>query len=58
MLPDADLKVLAGAAPDPHSVVAWMIDAANQAGGMDNITAMIARFHEPTNDSAKTEGDV
>jgi len=48
MLPDADLKVLAGSAPDPHTVVAWMIDAANQAGGKDNVTAMIAQLHEPT----------
>ena len=48
MLPEAELKLLAGAAPDPHTVVAWMIDAANQAGGMDNITAMIAQFHEPS----------
>jgi serine/threonine protein phosphatase PrpC len=51
MLPDADLKVLAGRSPDPHSVVAWMIDAANQAGGMDNVTAMIAHLHPSTSES-------
>lgn len=43
MLPDADLKALVERAPDPHAVVAWMIDAANQAGGTDNVTALFAR---------------
>ncbi len=57
MLPDADLKVLAAGSPDPHSVVAWMIDAANQAGGMDNITAMIARIHDPTSESVAAASD-
>ena len=47
MLPDAELKALAGRAPDPHAVAAWMIDAANQAGGKDNVTALIAQLHEP-----------
>ncbi len=47
MLPDADLKALAEATPDPHAEVAWMIDAANQAGGTDNITALVARIHQP-----------
>jgi serine/threonine protein phosphatase PrpC len=45
MLPDAELKALAGRAPDPHAIAAWMIDAANQAGGKDNVTAMIAQIH-------------
>ena len=48
MLPDADLKRIAASAPDPHTVVAWMIDAANQAGGLDNVTAMIAQIHART----------
>jgi len=29
-----------------------MIDAANQAGGLDNITAMIADFREPAGNSS------
>jgi protein phosphatase len=41
MLPDDDLKTLTERAPDPHAAVAWLVDAANQAGGMDNITAMM-----------------
>jgi len=45
MLPDTDLKALADRAPDAHTGVAWMIDAANQAGGADNITAMIVQVH-------------
>ena len=47
MLSDTELKALAGRAPDPHAVAAWMIDAANQAGGMDNVTAVVAQLHEP-----------
>jgi serine/threonine protein phosphatase PrpC len=52
MLPDTDLRVLAEGAPDSHTVVAWMIDAANQAGGTDNITAMVVQVHSPTSESA------
>jgi protein phosphatase len=52
MLPDEDLKALADRAPDAHTGVAWMIDAANQAGGADNITAMVVQVHESTSDSA------
>jgi len=48
MLADQDLKRLAERAPDPHAGVAWMIDVANQAGGLDNVTAMIAQIHERT----------
>ncbi len=48
MLPDDDLKALADRAPDAHTGVAWMIDAANQAGGSDNITAMIVQVHAST----------
>ncbi len=47
MLEDEDMKTLAARAPDPHAGIAWMIDAANQAGGLDNITAMIADFRAP-----------
>ena len=42
MLHDGDLATLVGRSRDPHAVVAWLIDAANQAGGMDNVTAMLA----------------
>jgi protein phosphatase len=49
MLPDDDLKALTERAPDPHTGAAWMIDAANQAGGMDNVTALIAQIHSPHN---------
>jgi protein phosphatase len=52
MLPDTDLKALADRAPDAHTGVAWMIDAANQAGGADNITAMIVQVHAPASSSA------
>ena len=45
MLPDDDIETLTRRAPDPHTGVAWMIDAANQAGGKDNVTAMLAQIH-------------
>jgi serine/threonine protein phosphatase PrpC len=51
MLPDEDLKALADRAPDSHTGVAWMIDAANQAGGSDNITAMVVQVHESASES-------
>jgi serine/threonine protein phosphatase PrpC len=57
MLPDPDLKMLTERAPDPHTGVAWMIDAANQAGGMDNVTAMVAQIRTPTANAARTEED-
>ena len=47
MLPNEELERLATRSPDPHAIVAWMIDAANQAGGMDNVTAVIARLDRP-----------
>ena len=47
MLPDEDLRRITEAAPDPETAVAWLIDAANQAGGTDNITAMLVRVFEP-----------
>jgi serine/threonine protein phosphatase PrpC len=34
-----------------------MIDAANQAGGADNITAMIVQVHAPASDSTPAEVD-
>jgi protein phosphatase len=49
MLPDDDLRRIAEAAPDPETAVAWLVDAANQAGGTDNITAMLVRIFEPLN---------
>jgi protein phosphatase len=47
MLGDDDIEELTRRSPDPHAVVAWLIDAANQAGGKDNVTAMYVGFHAP-----------
>lgn len=47
MLPDEDLRRIAESAPDPETAVAWLIDAANQAGGLDNITALLVRVFGP-----------
>jgi len=51
---DADIATLAERAPDPHAGVAWMIDAANQAGGTDNITALMLQIHESDADGSRT----
>lgn len=51
MLRDPDIETIVNRAPDPHTAVAWLIDAANQAGGMDNITTLIALVVEPTGGS-------
>jgi protein phosphatase len=45
MLPDSEIKTLTERALDAHTGVAWMIDAANQAGGKDNTTVMLAQVH-------------
>lgn len=47
MLPDEELERLAARSRDPHALVAWMIDAANQSGGMDNVTALVACLDRP-----------
>ena len=44
MLDDDDLAALAGRSDDAYAVSAWLVDAANQAGGMDNVTALVARL--------------
>lgn len=46
MLSDDELEQLARRSSDPHAIVAWMIDAANQSGGMDNVTAVVARLDQ------------
>ncbi len=52
MLPDEDLRRISGSAPDPETAVAWLIDAANQAGGADNITALLVRVFAPAGPAA------
>jgi protein phosphatase len=47
MLPDDDLRQIAQSAIDPEVAVAWLVDAANQKGGTDNITAVLLRVFEP-----------
>ncbi len=44
MVRDEDLARLAEGPFDAHTVAAHMIDAANQAGGMDNVTVLVARL--------------
>lgn len=47
MLPDQEVQRLAERSRDPHAIVAWMVDAANQSGGMDNVTALVATLDTP-----------
>lgn len=44
LIEDDDIAAIAEGAPDVYTAVAWMVDAANQAGGTDNITALFVRF--------------
>lgn len=46
LLKDTDIGEIADRAPDAHAAVAWMVDAANQAGGTDNITALMVHFED------------
>jgi PPM family protein phosphatase len=57
MLPDPDLQALAERAPDADTAVAWMIDAANQAGGRDNITAMMIQLEKRGEADETLRGD-
>lgn len=43
MVPDAKLAAILGASRDLETVVKELIDAANKAGGVDNVTAILAR---------------
>ncbi len=41
MLPDEEILAILSRAPDAHTAVAWLLDAANQSGGKDNATALV-----------------
>jgi protein phosphatase len=44
MLDDARIAAVLAAAPEPEAACARLIEQANEAGGKDNITAVVARF--------------
>ena len=48
LIDDHAIQVLAAELADPEAAVAGLIDAANRAGGTDNVTCMLARFPERT----------
>ncbi len=43
MLRDKEIAEILGRAPDAHTAVAWLLDAANQNGGKDNATAVVVQ---------------
>ena len=46
LVEDHAIRELADANPDPELAVSTLIDAANRAGGTDNVTCLLARFPE------------
>ncbi len=46
MLPDAQIAQVLAAQPQPEAAVRRLVAAANDAGGRDNITVIVARFDE------------
>jgi len=46
MLPDEEIQAVVANAPDAHTAVAWLVDAANQSGGKDNSTAAVVQVSE------------
>jgi serine/threonine protein phosphatase PrpC len=46
MLPDARIAILLDMYPDPREACERLVDAANEAGGHDNVTAIVARCEE------------
>jgi protein phosphatase len=44
MVPDADLSRVLGAEPDPERAARRLVACANEAGGGDNVTVVVARF--------------
>jgi protein phosphatase len=56
MLPDDDLQRILARAPDVDTAVAWLVDAANQAGGTDNITALLMRVLESDGEGTARTG--
>jgi protein phosphatase len=46
MVPDAEILNILTAEPEPKRACDWLVDRANQNGGKDNITVVVARFEE------------
>ncbi|GAB4438742.1 MAG: hypothetical protein Kow00120_06490 [Anaerolineae bacterium] len=47
MVPEADIWEIIRSAPDPQAAAEALIDAANRAGGRDNITAVVLEIRMP-----------
>jgi PPM family protein phosphatase len=44
MLADDRIAAILGVEDDPQAACEWLVGAANDQGGRDNITAIVARF--------------
>jgi protein phosphatase len=44
MVPDDQIELIASSTGDPQKIADALIDAANEAGGMDNITAVVVKI--------------
>jgi len=42
-----EIARILGASGDAETISAALVDAALEAGGSDNVTALVARFHTP-----------
>ena len=47
LIEDDEIRRVFAAKTEPEAIVAALIDAANQAGGIDNITCLIASLPSP-----------
>jgi protein phosphatase len=56
MLPDADIAAVLHAEHDPRAACEALILAANERGGQDNVTAVVARFDRASAPSAGVGG--
>ena len=48
MVPDADIASVCLSSGSAEKASQWLVDLALAGGGLDNITAILARYHFPT----------
>jgi protein phosphatase len=53
MVADEDIAAVLRAAPSPQAACEQLVEAANERGGQDNITVIVARYDESENESGR-----